>query len=146
MKAVGAAVLDPQADHGRDRLVEAARGVEVADADPEVVDPVLAAACLAVMDGLDAVPVRVADKGSVVVGVVVGAEPGRAVVLAAGADRRRVEGVDRVAVGCGEGTWMPAAGSPWRSQKNGLLSRPKPPMRPSNSIIRSIPSGASAAG
>jgi hypothetical protein len=62
VKAVGAAVLDPQADHGRDCLVEATRGVEVADADPEVVDPVLAAACLAVMDGLDAVPIGIAKR------------------------------------------------------------------------------------
>jgi hypothetical protein len=57
VEAVGGAVAHSQADNGRDGLVEQPRLDEVADADPEVVDPVLAPARLAVVDGLDAVAV-----------------------------------------------------------------------------------------
>jgi hypothetical protein len=56
-----------------------------------------------VPEPLDASPVGIADVRAVVTGVVVRAEAWRTVVLAAGADRGRVEGVDRVAVGRGEG-------------------------------------------
>src|SRR4051812_36656867 len=58
---------------------------------------------LTVVHGLDVVAVGVADVGAVVAGVVLRPQPGRPVVLAAGADRGRVEGVDRVVVGRGEG-------------------------------------------
>jgi len=57
----------------------------------------------AVMNRLGVVAVRVVHEGGVVVGVVEGAEPGRAVVGATSGDRRCVEGLDRLAVGGLEG-------------------------------------------
>ena len=48
-------------------------------------------------DGLDIVAVGIEHEGSVVIGVVVGTQAGRAVVLAARSDRRAVEGIDRCA-------------------------------------------------
>ena len=75
-------------------------------------------------DGFDIVAVRVDDEGAVIVGVVVRADARRAVVLAAGSQRRRVEGVDLGAVSRGEG--VVPAGSGFLlscSQKSGF-SRP----------------------
>ena len=57
----------------------------------------------AVADGLDVVAVGVEDEGAVVAGVVDRARAGCAVVGAAGRQRGGVEGVDGLAVGCGEG-------------------------------------------
>src|SRR5918999_3472028 len=63
---------DAQPEDRRDRLVEPLRRLEVGDADPEVVDDVLALAGATVVDGLGAVAVRVEEKTAVVVLVVLG--------------------------------------------------------------------------
>ena len=44
---------------------------------------------------LDPMPVGIGDEGGVVGRVIFGAEPGLAVVAAAGGERRAMEGVDR---------------------------------------------------
>src|SRR5215208_7895680 len=88
VEAVGGALVHAQPDRRRDGLVEEPRLDEVADADPEVVDPVLPGPRLAVVDGLDAVAVGVADEGAVVVRRVLRPRAGRAVVLVAGPGHR----------------------------------------------------------
>jgi hypothetical protein len=66
LRARSAVVLEAEAGERGDRLVEALRGGDVGDADPEMVDaPVLAQR--AVMDGLGAVAVRVEQEPAVVV-------------------------------------------------------------------------------
>jgi len=87
---------------GRDRLVEEARLGEVADADPEVVDPVLALARFVVMDGFEAVPVRVAHEGAVVGRRVLRARPGLAVVGMACGSHCAPPAVDGLARGCNQ--------------------------------------------
>jgi hypothetical protein len=69
-------VADAQPENRRDRLVEALRRLEVGDADPEMVDDVLALASATVVDGLGAVAVRVEEEGAVVVVVVLGPRAG----------------------------------------------------------------------
>src|SRR5687768_9282094 len=66
LRPVAELAADAETGRGPDRLVEARRGVDVGDADPEVVD-VPALAQRPVVDGLDAVPVRVQEKGAVAV-------------------------------------------------------------------------------
>src|ERR671918_561108 len=72
-------VPDAQPEDRRDRLVEALRRLEVGDADPEVVDDVLALARATVVDSLGAAAVRVEEEGAVVVVVVLGPRAGLAV-------------------------------------------------------------------
>src|SRR5215212_2772157 len=75
---------DAEAGGGADGLVEPGRRLDVRDADPEVVD-VGAVAEGAVVDGLDAVAVRVEQEGAVVVVAVLRPWPRLAVALVAGA-------------------------------------------------------------
>ena len=65
-----------------DRLVELRRRLDVGDADPEVVD-VAAVPERAVVDSLDAVPVRIEEEGAVVVVAVLRPQAGLAVALVA---------------------------------------------------------------
>ena len=54
-------------------------------------------------DGFDVVPVRIEDERRVILGVVFGTMPRRAVVAATGFDGGSVERVDGGPVGCSEG-------------------------------------------
>src|SRR6185312_12782981 len=63
VEAALVAVADVQADGRRDRLVEEARLREVANADPEVVEPVYAPLDPLTVHRLEAVAVRVSDEG-----------------------------------------------------------------------------------
>lgn len=61
-------------------------------------------------------PVRIDDERGVVVGAVIGPHPGRAVVAPAGAQRRRMERIDRRTAGGGEQKCSPdceSAGTGW---------------------------------
>jgi hypothetical protein len=60
--------------------------------------------------GFDRVTLRVEDEGAVVIRMVLGTKARLAVVLAAGLDRRLVEGVDRLARLCREGDMSAGAG------------------------------------
>src|SRR5581483_9806685 len=60
-------------------------------------------------DGLDVVPVGVVDEGAVIVRVVVLADSGSAVVDPVRREGSLVEGVDRRAVGRGEGDVRPGS-------------------------------------
>jgi hypothetical protein len=77
--AVGLVVPQREAGVRGDDLVEAARGGEVGDADPDVVD-VPGRADLAVVDGLRAVAVRIEQEAAVVVVAVLGPRPRGAIV------------------------------------------------------------------
>ena len=74
---------------GPDGLVEALRGPEVGDPDPEVVDAILAPARTPVVHGLDAVAVRIQDEAAVVILGVLRPRAGMAVVRMACAGHRR---------------------------------------------------------
>ena len=54
-------------------------------------------------DGLGIVAVGVEDEGPVIIGMIFGPETGTDIVLAAGLDRRSIEGIDRGPVGRHEG-------------------------------------------
>ena len=83
-------------------------------------------------DGLDIVAVGIEHEGSVVIGVVVGTQAGRAVVLAARSDRRAVEGIDRCAGERSESDVDTPAAQAFASsiQKKGLKFAPKPTAAP----------------
>src|SRR3954469_15472149 len=83
-----------------------------------MVDPVLAAARLRVMDGLDAVAVWVADEGAVVARRVLRPRPGRAVVGEPGTGHRPPPRVDLLA-GVGDERDVEVAG------RQPLLARPR---------------------
>jgi hypothetical protein len=83
------------ADLAADRGVEALDRGDVARAEPQVVQRAGLAGA-AVVDGLDAVAARVAQERAVVVVVVLGAQPGCAVVGVAGRDPDAVELVDEL--------------------------------------------------
>jgi hypothetical protein len=88
---------DAHGDERREGLPEALGRVEVANADPEVVDHVLALTHTAVVHGLGAVAVRIEDERAVVVVMVLRSETRLAVASVAGARRRLPERVDLVA-------------------------------------------------
>src|SRR5213075_1224104 len=66
VEALRPRVRDPNADGGRDLLVEPLRRLEVGDADPYVVDVVVARPRLLDVDRLRAVAVRVEEERAVV--------------------------------------------------------------------------------
>ena len=81
VRAAGLVVPQPDPGVGRDGRVEALGRREVGDADPQVVDAAVGHGALALaVHGLDAVAVRVEQEPAVVVGSVLRARPGRAVV------------------------------------------------------------------
>jgi len=90
-----------------DRRVERRRGLEVLDADPQVVD-VAAAASVAAVDGLDAVAVGVAQERPVIVGPVQRPLARAAVVLVSGRNAGAPERVD-VLPGRGDKTGVQGA-------------------------------------
>ena len=80
-------------------------------------------------DGLDIVAVGIEHEGSVIIGVVVGTQAGRAVALAARSDRRAVEGTaarERAA----KATCPRLKPSASPIQKRGLKFAPKPTAAP----------------
>ena len=77
---------------GRDRVVERLRCGHVGDPNPEMVDP-SSRPQRSVMDGLDAVAVRVEQEGSVVIVAVLGSRTGCADVLVTGSRPDAPEGV-----------------------------------------------------
>jgi hypothetical protein len=91
---VAAGVVAPQAEaaEGRDRLVEAARRLEVCDPDPEVVDHA-GLTDVAVVHGLRAIAVRVEEERAVVVLAVLGPWPRLAVARVSRLGARVPEGV-----------------------------------------------------
>ena len=92
-----------------------------------------------VADGLDVVAVGVEDEGAVVVGVVHGADAGRAVVLAAGGDRGLVEGVDLRAVLGAEGDVGVRRWSCRRPRSRGTACRRAPRPATGSSPVTSLP-------
>src|SRR5581483_856516 len=88
-------VAQPEPEHGGDRLPEAPALVEVADADPDVIDRGLAALPEAAT-GLGAVAVGVEQEGAVVVRVVLRSQPGLSVAREAGLDPTPPERIDLV--------------------------------------------------
>jgi hypothetical protein len=82
--------------------VEPLRPPEVSDADPEVVDHVVAVARTAVVDGLRAVAVRVDQQGAVVLLVVLRPQPRLTVARVAGLRSCAPERVDVLTRACDE--------------------------------------------
>jgi hypothetical protein len=92
----------------RDRLVEAPRRIEVADADPKVVDAAVGHGGLGfAVERLDTVAVRVEKEAAVVVRVVTRPRPRRSVTAIARLDPGAPEGVDGRAVGSTEAHMKP---------------------------------------
>ena len=91
----------------RDALVEPPRGVDVCDADPEVVDRT-GLPLGSVVHRLGAVAVRVEQQAAVVVRGVLRTQTGRAVVPVTGVDARAPERIDDLARRCQERNVQPA--------------------------------------
>ena len=109
LHAAGLVVRQAQPGVRRDRRVEAPGGLQVADADPQVVDAAVGHGVLAVaMDRLDAVAVGVEQEGAVVRGAVLRARARRSVVAVPGVDTRLPERVDLRAVAGAEADVEPA--------------------------------------
>ena len=128
---------DVEARGRRDGLVEARRGLEVGDADPEVIDD-RSLAQRAVVHGFGAVAVRVEEERAVVVVAVLRTQPGRAVVWVARGGTRLPELVDVSTRRGGEADVQPPRHR--RSRRSPARARSRPTRGQLARVRRSIPS------